>query len=437
MDDAAMCARLEALVRQLREQGHLRTHLFEEAFRRIPRHLFLPGFAIDDVYSDRAIIIKQERGRPVSSSSQPAVMAIMLEQLSPGPGHRVLEIGAGTGYNAALLGHVVGGSGLVVTVDIDEDLVSGARRSLHSAGVRNVEAICCDGWLGYASAAPYDRIIVTASAPDIPLAWVEQLKPDGVLLLPLAIRGLQKTVAFQKREGHLDSVSVESCGFMPLRGAHAMAEKHVQLGPNPALYAAVEDPSTIDSEAVYERLRNPGPFTPTGVRASLLDLYSKAGGLITRLAWREENSCWLYASSELADPSSFPCLLGEPGKLCYTLALIGESGVCALSRPPGDSPSPSPESVSAPFELCILSFGDDEALAARMLGHVTEWDKAEGELQVRAYPRDVPHVASEGESVVEREWNRFVVGRRRAVAQLNAASAESEPRRRRREEASQ
>ncbi|MGH3885395.1 MAG: methyltransferase domain-containing protein [Pseudonocardiaceae bacterium] len=101
------------------------------------------------------------------------------------PGHRVLEIGAGTGYNAALLAHLVGPAGKVTTVDIDSKVVRGARECLAAAGYRGVSVVCGDGEFGYSDHAPYDRIVVTAGAWDLPPAWVDQLAAGGRLVVPL------------------------------------------------------------------------------------------------------------------------------------------------------------------------------------------------------------------------------------------------------------
>src|SRR5215210_2312005 len=131
----------QALVDQLARAGLIRTPRVEAAFRAVPRHLFLPGLALDKVYSDVAIPTKHLDDVPISSSSQPAIMAIMLEQLGLEPGHRVLEIGAGTGYNAALMAHIVGATGRVITLDIDEDIVDNARRHLAAAGCDQVQVV--------------------------------------------------------------------------------------------------------------------------------------------------------------------------------------------------------------------------------------------------------------------------------------------------------
>ncbi|PKB83314.1 MAG: hypothetical protein BZY88_02400 [SAR202 cluster bacterium Io17-Chloro-G9] len=157
----------DALVEDLKSKGCIQSPNVEGAFRAVPRHLFLPDVAPERVYSDDAILTKRMDGKVVSSSSQPAIMAIMLEQLGLQPGHRVLEIGAATGYNAGLMGHLVGDSGEVVTIDIDEDLAAGARAHLAAAGLNRVRVVCGDGGLGYPSGAPYDRIILTVGAWDI------------------------------------------------------------------------------------------------------------------------------------------------------------------------------------------------------------------------------------------------------------------------------
>src|SRR5579859_6035322 len=118
------------LVEQLIRAGNIRTEAVEAAFRAVPRHVFLPELAAEEAYRDEAIPTKFLNGSAISSSSQPAIMAIMLEQLELQPGQRVLEIGAGTGYNAALIAHIVGETGQVVTIDIDEDIVADARTHL-------------------------------------------------------------------------------------------------------------------------------------------------------------------------------------------------------------------------------------------------------------------------------------------------------------------
>ncbi|MEA2382729.1 MAG: protein-L-isoaspartate(D-aspartate) O-methyltransferase [Solirubrobacteraceae bacterium] len=222
-----------ALVDALETGGWLRSPRVREAFLDTPRELFLPEHAerdgLDAIYRDEPIVTKRSRhGMPLSSSSQPAIMALMLEQLELAEGMRVLEIGAGTGYNAALLGRLVGSSGSVTTVDVDDELATHARAALRAAGGA-ARVVAGDGRDGVADRAPYDRIVVTASADAIPRAWFDQLAGDGRLQVPirLADGGAQAIALLRKAGRGLRSVSAIAGGFMPLRepdgGAAAVA----------------------------------------------------------------------------------------------------------------------------------------------------------------------------------------------------------------------
>ena len=133
----------------------------------------------------------------ISSSSQPAMMAMMLEQLDLQPGHRVMEIGAGTGYNAVLMAHLVGVRGHVVTIDFDEDIVLDTRRHLAANGIVNIDVIRTDSGQGFPDGAPFDRIILTVGDWDIAPAWRGLLVANGRLVLPLSFGGPQLAVAFQ------------------------------------------------------------------------------------------------------------------------------------------------------------------------------------------------------------------------------------------------
>jgi protein-L-isoaspartate(D-aspartate) O-methyltransferase len=210
------------LVNELERRRLIRSVRVRDAFLAVPRELFVPEFAarkgLAAVYRDEAILTKMRRGRPLSSSSQPAMMAPMLEQLDLGQGMHVLEIGAGTGYNAALLSLLVGTSGHVVSVDIDPEIASAARLALHDGGYA-VEVVHADGRFGFAPKAPYDRIMVTASADAIAPDWHEQLRDGGLLELPLRVSpvGPQEIAVFRKTPNGLRATWSTHGRFMPLR----------------------------------------------------------------------------------------------------------------------------------------------------------------------------------------------------------------------------
>jgi protein-L-isoaspartate(D-aspartate) O-methyltransferase len=196
----------------------------EAAFHAVAREHFLSDTLSDGglaaVYRDDAIITKRTaQGLPLSSSSQPAIMAKMLELLGVQPGDQVLEIGAGTGYNAALLAYLTGSSGRVTSIDIDKDIAAQARRALHDSGAR-ATIVAGDGRDGYQAHAPYDRIIATASADEIPRAWLEQLRDGGRLVMPLRLDpdggAVQLIPALERRGTTLRSVGMTWGGFMPL-----------------------------------------------------------------------------------------------------------------------------------------------------------------------------------------------------------------------------
>src|SRR5260370_23111591 len=191
----------------------------ERALLGVPRHLFGPGVPLRAAYADIAIPSHWEDGVPVSAASQRAIVALMLEQLRVEPGMRVLEVGAGTGYNAALLAELAGPHGRVVTLDIDAEIVAEARAHLDAAGYTGVHAIAADGAAGWPAGAPYDRIILTASASDLPPAWLDQLAEGGLLVLPLWAGGAEMSVALRKEGDTLRSESLTPCGFLRLRGA--------------------------------------------------------------------------------------------------------------------------------------------------------------------------------------------------------------------------
>jgi protein-L-isoaspartate(D-aspartate) O-methyltransferase len=214
------------------------------AFRATPRHRFLdrvflyqarrgqwrevltrePGpEELALLYSDQALLTHLspewpgEAQLPISSSSQPSLMALMLEDLRLAAGQRVLEIGAGTGYNAALMAHVVG-SGGVITIDVDRNVLSEAWDHLRAFPERDIQLKHSDGRAGFLALGPYDRIIVTAATPDLEPAWLEQLAAGGLLVAPLVLApGLAYVVRGIVTDGVFRGRLIRPAYFMPLR----------------------------------------------------------------------------------------------------------------------------------------------------------------------------------------------------------------------------
>lgn len=225
--NAGMIARTKA-------SGSIRSAEVEAAFRSVLRHQFLPGVGPDLVYSGNSIVTHSDAVRGITStSSDVAFMAQSLEALRLGRGLRVLEIGAGTGYNAALIDEVVGDGGHVTTIDNQPDVVDEAREHLAAAGRSRVSVVLGDGYDGWPANAPYDRITATASVRDVPLAWRDQLREGGLLEVSLRFGpGAQILGIFRRRGEAFESVAAIPGGAMPLRTDHEQLEQPLAVPPD-------------------------------------------------------------------------------------------------------------------------------------------------------------------------------------------------------------
>ena len=249
-----------ALVDQILAAGHARTPAVEAALRAILRELFVPGTPLEAAYANAQVTIKTgDDGASISCASQPSIVALMLDQLQAQPGERILELGAGTGVNAALLGHLVGPSGHVTTLDVDGDLVEGARAHLAAAGVTNVEAITRDGALGYGEGAPYDRIIATVGAHGIPHAWLDQLAPGGRIVTPQRLTGsVSRSIIYEQHDGRWISRGSEMNTFMPLRRGIADDDRRVvPLSADGTVRLQTPAIHNVDAEALAGVLEQP------------------------------------------------------------------------------------------------------------------------------------------------------------------------------------
>jgi protein-L-isoaspartate(D-aspartate) O-methyltransferase len=178
-----------------------------EAMRRVPRELFVPDDMRPFAYDDRPLPIG--RGQTIS---QPYIVAYMTQALQLEPSHSVLEIGTGSGYQAAVLASIVK---QVYSIEIVSDLAESARRALAQAGYRNVEVRTANGYLGWPERAPFDRIIVTAAPPEIPQALVDQLAVGGVMVVPVGT-SFQEIVIITKTPSGVTQKRTIEVRFVPM-----------------------------------------------------------------------------------------------------------------------------------------------------------------------------------------------------------------------------
>jgi protein-L-isoaspartate(D-aspartate) O-methyltransferase len=414
--NADMTALRQKLVDELKTKGVINSPLVEAAFRAVPRHLFVPGKPLEQVYSDRVIVTKEIDGMPLSSCEQPAIVAVMLEQLGLEPGQRVLEIGAGTGHTAALIAHIVGESGQVITMDIESDLVSSAREHLVAAGLDRVQVVCADGGYGLPEAAPFDRIILTVGSADITPAWREQLRPGGRLVMPLWLERdgtLQVCVAFEKQDVVLTSISVKRGGFMGLRGAFAAPRRQpAHLGAEPGLEFGRDDYGTVDAEPIFRLLTGPYRDFPTDILVTSRDL---VGGLyLWLLPTYELEGCGMQATGAWLERGVVPQLFGVAGKFCSTGGIMEGNDRCVVAMRLPEHTLPAELAWDEPpFPLHFRSFGPDDTLAQKYMGFIKAWDAAGRpdamRLRIRAVPLGRDYIPAPGEHVLTRPSTRLVL----------------------------
>lgn len=204
----------DRLIKSLLDSGHIKGNAVKRAFLAVDRADFLPKEQRDKAYVDSPLAIPS--GQTISA---PSMIAIMLEEAQLSRGMKVLEIGAGSGYNAALIAEIVG-QGNVVTVERLADLASFAEKNLKKNGYGKVKVVIGDGTLGYKKEAPYDRVIVTAGAPRVSHHWIEQLKTGGLIIAPVGGRHFYQdlVVAQKNKNGTISERKEGGCVFVPLIG---------------------------------------------------------------------------------------------------------------------------------------------------------------------------------------------------------------------------
>jgi protein-L-isoaspartate(D-aspartate) O-methyltransferase len=247
----------QKLISAIWKEGMVRAMGVQEAFNAVPRHLFMPDLPLEQVYEDRALPLKYDNsGLLISSCSQPTMIAIMLDQMRLKTGDNVLEIGSASGYNAALMKHIVGTHGNVTTIELDPELAKFANNNLNRARMSDVKVVNADGAYGYLPRAAYDHIVATVGVWDIPPSWIKQLKDGGVLLAPITVDGMQVSAKFTRQaDGSLLSVDNRGCAFVYMRGDEGFADIRQQVGSSTLTIVSESAKEAIDTVRLQTLLR--------------------------------------------------------------------------------------------------------------------------------------------------------------------------------------
>jgi protein-L-isoaspartate(D-aspartate) O-methyltransferase len=355
-----------ALVAKLTDSKWLHTPAIIDAFRQVPRHLFVSEIDVVAAYRDDAVSVKaDETGEMISCISQPTVIATQLEQLDAQPGHRVFEAGAATGYNAALLAHLVEPGGHVWTVDVDEDLVDRARRNLAAAEVTNVTVELADGAAGLPAHGPFDRVQFTVGTGDIPVPILAQLSPNGRLVIPMRVRGsVSRSFAFERTGDGTTwrAVSTEMATFVPLRKGSMDDDRHMPAFDGPGdVRIEIYPEQDVDLDALRTVLDTPATKLYTGVKF-------RAGGAFE----------WLYLWLTCALPNGLSRMPGKrPGFTPHfswgSMAALGKDSLAYLTIREGT------DEDGAYWELGVIGHGlSGDTLAEQVVEEIRAWDQHGG-----------------------------------------------------------
>jgi protein-L-isoaspartate(D-aspartate) O-methyltransferase len=317
VSEAELRTMVERYVDELKTAGAFESAAVERALRRVERHRLLetfyyrtaearqtivhdPGHPRRDhlalIYADTALATRHIDGRPASSTSQATLVARMLELLDLREGMKILEVGAGTGYNAALLAEIAGDQRLVVTVDVLEDVVAQTRRLLARAGYPDIQVLLRDGFEGVAEQAPFDRIVATVGCSDLSPHWAEQLAGDGAMLVPLEQANGHPLVLVRKDDGVLRGRMVLRTGFIPVRGPLHIEDQW-------AVGVRVTDPADVVREP------DPGPRFSARAPDEPMQLADDETDFLFFLGLEDSRACRAPEGPALSDgPSGWAAL---------------------------------------------------------------------------------------------------------------------------------
>ncbi|MFG2956379.1 methyltransferase, FxLD system [Streptomyces sp. NPDC048291] len=389
---------VDAILKQ--EVSGLRDARVETAMRAVPRHAFLPDATVEEAYANKSVTIKanpDEDALPLSCASQPDVVHFMLVQLAVREGDNVFEIGAGTGYNAALLKHLTGTSGEVTTCDIAPDVTAYARRMLDANGYSDVRVVTRDGALGAPEFGPYDRMIAAVGMWDLPGAWWDQLAVGGRLVVPLRWRGLSRSVAFRREKDLMRSDSVRMCGFLPVIGQDGERDDYIDDDRLVRLYWDEDQP--VAPDLLRDVLTGPKSVVWTEATVGSVESFD---GVWLRLSAAERATCRITAKAaameaglhRLASPALSPALVEGDSIAYLTLERTVE----------GQGTEPR-------FRLGAVGYGPAGAeLAERICAQIRAWSPARTvDPVITAYPADTPDSDLIDGAVIDRPSARLVI----------------------------
>ncbi|MCF4122067.1 methyltransferase, FxLD system [Antribacter sp. KLBMP9083] len=385
----------EQMVAELESAGLVLTPAVAAALRAVPRHVFGPEEPLEAAYALHTILHRtlDESGAAVSMISAVEVQAMMLEQAQVTSGSRVLEVGSG-GYNAALLADMAGPDGQVTTVDIDERVTERTTRYLAQAGYNGVNVVLADADGGVPEHAPYDVIMATTSVQDLPPTWVDQLAPDGRIVVPLRLRGTPRVVVLVRDGDRLVSAGYELGHFVPVRGRSTPDERSLVLD-EVGVTLRVDGDVSADQAALASALHTEATVawaTPREV--------SRFDGLGLWLAVNEDAFGMLNATTDAKDRGlvAHSWAVGIPA----ILDQVGRSFAYLTLRRTEDGP-----------QFGATGHGENASeLVARFVDLIEAWDTTSLDAQISLYPAGTPDdVLPSGEHVrvLDRPRNRVVL----------------------------
>ena len=205
----------EHLIKYWQESGIIKDKRLLNAFKRIPREKFVRKEHLEEAYGDYPLSIGK-----CQTISQPTTVMLMTQALELKANDKVLEIGTGSGYQAAIISKIIGKKGKIISTEIVPELAKFARQNIENLKLKNVEIIRHDGSKGYIDEAPYDKIIITAACPRIPKPLISQLKENGIIVAPVGNLNEQAMVKARKKGNKLIEENLGQFMFVPLKGRY-------------------------------------------------------------------------------------------------------------------------------------------------------------------------------------------------------------------------